>query len=69
MSILRVAACGHEYFRLIDTVAQKQGRRSWGGWGGRVPPQFFEWGGRISNYPPPLFNMFNEVLFLGNLKT
>ena len=31
-------------------------------------PQFLEWGGQISNYPP-LFNMFNEILFLGNLKT
>ena len=34
------------------------------GWGGGR-------GGRISNYPPPpaLFDMFNEILFLGYLKT
>ena len=44
-------------------------RQSWGD-GGDASPQFLEWEGRISNYPPPtLFNMFNKILFLGNLKT
>ena len=38
------------------------------GGGGGLPP-VFGGGGRISKYPPPLFNMFKEILFLGNLKT
>jgi hypothetical protein len=38
--------------------------------GGDASPQFLEWGGRISNYPPPpLFDMFNEILFLSYPKT
>ena len=34
--------------------------------GGHVPPQFLEWGTNIQlSPPPPLFYMFNEILFLG----
>jgi hypothetical protein len=37
--------------------------------GGGCAPQFLEWGRtNISNYPP-VFNMFNEILFFDNLKT
>ena len=32
-----------------------------GGMGGTRSPQFLEWGGRISNCPPPFFHMFNEI--------
>ena len=53
--------------RLLDEWTNgHQGRQSWGGWGGTRPPQFLEWGGRISNCPPHFFicsMKFNSKLF------
>jgi hypothetical protein len=37
--------------------------------GDASPPQFLEWGDEYIIIPPPPFNKFNEILFLGNLKT
>ena len=39
-----------------------------GGWG-EASPQFLEWGDEYLNILLPLFDMFNEILFLGYLKT
>jgi hypothetical protein len=38
------------------------------GGGGRVPPSFWSGGGDEYLIIPPLFDMFNEILFLGYLK-
>ena len=35
-----------------------------GGMGGTRPPQFFEWGGRISNYPPHFLTCLMKFCFL-----
>jgi hypothetical protein len=41
-----------------------------GGGGGRFPPVFGVGEDEYLNIPPPqLFDMFNEILFLGYLKT
>jgi hypothetical protein len=62
--------------RVIHSVShgrRKHGRQFWRDGGERVPPSFFRRGDKYPITPPPhthtLFNMFNEVLFLGNLKT
>ena len=54
----------------VTQVSSQHGRQSWGGWGGRVPPSFWSGGDEyLIIPPPPLFDMFNEILFLGYLKT
>jgi hypothetical protein len=55
----------HSQPLVLGRYPDAHGRQSWGG---GVPP-VFGMEGRISNYSPQLFNMFNEILFLGNLKT
>ena len=49
---------------IAKDIAREQGRRSWGGWGGRVPPSFFSGGGRISNYPPHFLTCLMKFCFL-----
>jgi hypothetical protein len=48
----------------LQLICSIHGHQSWGDWGGHVQ----EWGDEYLIIPP-LFNMFNEILFLGNLKT